>query len=129
MSVFLGSPSAFLFVGLLAGIASGLFGVGGGIIIVPLLMWFFGFSQLQATGTSLVALLLPVGALAVFEYYRNQIITGSEIKWGLLVALGLFLGALLGAKLAPHLNALLLKRLFALILAFAAIRLWFFEKS
>lgn len=88
----------FLAIGLVAGIASGIFGIGGGVLIVPALAFFCGFSQEQSIGTSLAVLLPPVGLAAVFEYYRNG---NVNIKAALLVALGIFVGAWLGA-LAAH---------------------------
>lgn len=113
--------------GLTAGLASGLFGVGGGIVIVPLLIWIFGFSILQANAISLVALLLPVGGLAVYEYYQSGFINQETFKYGLIIAFGLFLGAFGGAKIAQSVDVILLKKGFALLLVFAAIRLWFFS--
>jgi uncharacterized protein len=115
--------------GLLAGVTSGLFGVGGGIMIVPALVWLFGFSHLQANGTSLVALLLPVGSLAAYQYYQNGFIGLGELKFGLILSVGLFLGGFFGAKWAPHVNIILLKRIFGLVLFFGALRLWFFDSK
>lgn len=119
-----------LCVGLFAGVASGLFGVGGGVVIVPLLVWFFGYSQLQASGTSLLALVLPLGALAgVYQYYRQGLIGMSDVKLGIAISIGLFFGGFIGAKIAPQVNLQLLKRGFAVLLLFSAIQLWFFDKK
>ena len=123
MTVLLGV--AFLAVGLCAGVASGLFGLGGGIVIVPLLMFGLGFTQLSANGTSLVAMLLPVGLLGAITYFRSGAITPFHVGAGLLIALGLFIGILFGAKIAVGLSAPLLKKLFALLLLVVAVRLWF----
>jgi len=84
----------FLGIGLFAGLASGVFGMGGGILIVPALTFLAGFSQEKATGTSLAVLLPPVGIMAVLEYYRSGEV---DLKAGLLIALGLVIGAWLGA--------------------------------
>ncbi len=84
----------FLGIGLVAGLAAGFFGVGGGILIVPALTFLAGFTQERATGTSLAVLLPPVGLLAVMEYFRHG---NVDIKAGLLIAIGLILGAWLGA--------------------------------
>lgn len=111
--------SVFL-LGLGAGVLSGLFGIGGGIIIVPGLVYLFGFSQHKAQGTSLVALLLPVGILAVLRYYKAGHI---EFSSGLLLALGLFLGAYFGANVANSLPTLLLKRLFGGLFLIIAIHM------
>ena len=62
----------YLIIGIIAGIFSGFFGIGGGIVIIPALVYLIGFSQLKAQGTSLVALLPPVGILAFFEYYEKR---------------------------------------------------------
>ncbi len=118
-----------LFVGLLAGICSGLFGIGGGVIIVPLIGLLFQFNQQNAVATSLVALLLPVGALGVWQYYRSGFLESIHWKTGLLIALGLFLGTLLGSKIAVGLSASLLKKMFAAFLVIVAIRLWWTASS
>ncbi len=111
--------------GFCAGIASGLFGIGGGVIIVPILVFFYDLKQSSASGTSLVALLLPVGLLGVWEYYNAGKIAGSEIRMGLLIGLGLFLGAYVGSKIAITIDEQTLKKGFALFLIFVAARLWF----
>lgn len=111
-------------VGTCAGIFSGVFGIGGGIIIVPILVSLFGLSQQTANGTSLVALLAPVGILGVMEYYRSGKLSPENIKMGMFIALGIFVGAFLGAKLAVHLSSDTLKKAFAIFLIFVAGRLW-----
>lgn len=90
-----------LLIGLVAGIASGLFGIGGGVLIVPGLVFVLGFSQLAATGTSLAVLLPPVGIAAVLEYYRHG---NVDLKAALIVAAALLVGAWFGALLANHLK-------------------------
>jgi uncharacterized membrane protein YfcA len=114
-----------LITGIAAGILSGMFGVGGGVIIVPALVFFFGMSQQTASATSLMALLLPVGLLGVYEYYQAGKITTEHIWFGLVVALGLFAGAFFGARIAIELSSDLLRRLFAVFLVVVAIRLWY----
>ena len=107
--------------GLLSGFLAGLFGIGGGVLIVPALLYFARMSQLTATGTSLGALLLPVGALGAWEYYR----TGNlDLRAALIIAIGLFFGAFFGAKLAHILTAVQLRRGFAVFLVLVAIRVW-----
>jgi uncharacterized membrane protein YfcA len=110
--------------GAIAGVCSGLFGIGGGVIIVPMLIFFVGYSQRAATGTSLVALLLPVGILGVWEYYRSGAISSEHIKFGLLISIGMFFGALLGAKISLSLDSKTLARAFAVFLVVIAARLW-----
>jgi len=115
----------FLAIGLAAGVLSGLFGIGGGIVIVPALLFFARMSPATATGTSLGALLLPVGALGAWEYYR----TGNlDVRSSLLLAVGLFFGAYVGAKLNQVLSPVQAKRAFAVFLLFVAVRLWMTAK-
>ena len=115
-------PLLFLIVGLLAGVLSGVFGIGGGVVIVPALIFIAGFAPIAATGTSLGALLLPVGALGAYEYYKKGNLNIGASLW---IALGLFLGAWLGARLAQHLTPLQLRRAFAVFLVLIAGRMWF----
>ena len=96
----------FVFIGALAGVAAGLFGVGGGIVLVPALIYWSGFSQHLATGTSLAVLLPPIGLAATLEYYRHG---NVDIRATIFLAVGLFAGAWVGAYLAnqmkgPHLR-------------------------
>ena len=112
----------FIAVGFAAGILAGLFGVGGGLIIVPALVLLAHFTPITAIGTSLGALLLPVGALGVWEYYRKGHL---NIPAALFIAIGIFCGALLGAKLAHQMSPLQLKRAFAVFLVVVAGRMWF----
>ncbi len=118
-------PQWFWFVctGIAAGVASGLFGIGGGIIIVPILVFGFGYTQIAASGTSLVALLLPVGAFAVWNYWRAQKITGDHINGGLLIGLGIAIGAVLGSQLAIDMNQDTLRRCFAIFLVLVAVKM------
>jgi uncharacterized membrane protein YfcA len=112
----------FLLIGLGAGVLSGLFGIGGGVVVVPALIFIARMQPQNATGTSLAALLLPVGAVGAWEYYR----TGNlDPGAGLLIALGLFVGVGLGARLSLQLPPATLRRAFAVFLALIAVRLWF----
>ena len=111
----------YILIGTAAGVLAGLFGIGGGVIIVPALLYVARMSQLTATGTSLGALLLPVGALGAWEYYR----TGNlDVRAALVIAVGLFVGVFFGAKLAHVLTAIQLRRGFAVFLVLIAIRVW-----
>ena len=112
----------FLAIGLGAGVLSGLFGIGGGVVIVPALLLLARMPAQTATGTSLAALLLPVGALGAWTYYRAGHL---DIKAALWIALGLFAGAWVGAQIAQQLSAPLLKRIFAVFLLLLAVRVWF----
>lgn len=114
-----------LVIGLLTGVFSGIFGVGGGVILVPILVLLFKYAPQTASGTSLVALLLPVGLLGVLEYYKVGKIGPTHIYAGLIIAVGLFFGTYFGAKFAAHLPTEILQKCFAVFLIFIAIRLWF----
>lgn len=111
----------FLAIGLGAGVLSGLFGIGGGVVIVPALTLLAAFPMKTATGTSLGALLLPVGLLGAWTYHR----TGNlDLRASLWIALGLFVGAFIGAQVVQHLTDLQLRRAFAGFLALVAVKLW-----
>lgn len=112
----------FVGIGLVAGVLSGVFGIGGGVVIVPSLILLAGLAPITATGTSLAALLLPVGALGAWEYYRKGHLNLGAALW---IALGLFIGVWFGARLAQHLSAIQLKRSFAVFLVLVAGRIWF----
>ena len=111
----------FLIIGLGAGVLSGLFGIGGGIVIVPALLFFAKYQPQMATGTSLGALLLPVGALGAWQYWK-----AGDLEWraSLLIAVGLFFGAFVGARVAQQLPAPVLKKTFAVFLVLVAIQMW-----
>lgn len=111
----------FLLIGLAAGVLSGLFGIGGGIVIVPALLFFAKFQPQMATGTSLGALLLPVGALGAWQYWKAG---NLDFRASLLIAAGLFFGAFFGARIAQALPAPVLKKSFAIFLVLVAIQLW-----
>lgn len=108
---------AFIILGLLTGVLSGLLGIGGGAIIVPILSILFGMSQHMAVGTSLGAMLLPVGLLGAWEYYKAGNI---DFKASLLIAIGLFLGAWFGGMFAQHLSPIVMRRIFAIFLLLLA---------
>ena len=101
------SPSLmFVIIGTLGGVAAGLFGIGGGIVIVPALMYWAGFSQHVAIGTSLAVLLPPIGLAAVLEYHRHGNI---DVRAAVILAVTMFIGSWLGAYFAnqiegPHLR-------------------------
>ena len=109
-------------IGLAAGILSGLFGIGGGVIVVPALIFLVGLEQRTATGTSLAALLLPVGILGVMTYAR---VGAVKFPVAALLALGILLGTALGARVAFTLPEVWLRRSLALLLVFVAAQLWF----
>lgn len=110
----------FLFLGLIAGIFSGLIGIGGGTIIVPALVFLFGFSQHQAQGTTLALLVPPIGLLAAYTYYQKGFV---DLKVASLICIGFFFGGLLGAKLATKLSNVTLERIFGIALLFIAVKM------
>lgn len=99
-----------LLIGVIVGMFSGVVGIGGGILFVPLLVWFFGMDQHKAQGTSLGALLAPVGILAFIEYYRAG---NADIRVAALLAIGFLVGGYFGAAGAQMISDLLLRRIFA----------------
>jgi uncharacterized membrane protein YfcA len=107
-------------VGLLAGVFAGMFGIGGGLIIVPALLFLLKVKELEAIGTSLAALIPPVGLLGAFEYYRNGYI---NLRYAGLLALGLFLGAFFGARIMIGLPPHVIRRLYAAFLFVIATRM------
>jgi hypothetical protein len=111
----------FIAIGLVAGVIAGIFGIGGGIVIGPALILLAKFQPQTATGTSLGALLLPVGALGAWEYWRRGHLNIAASLW---IALGLFMGAWFGAKLAQTISGPQLQKGFAIFLVLIAIRVW-----
>lgn len=101
----------YVVVGIAGGIFAGLFGVGGGIILVPALIYAAGFSQHKATGTSLAVLLPPVGLAATIEYWRHG---NVDLKAGAILAATMFAGSWLGAHLANRMKGPHLRLLFGL---------------
>ncbi len=110
-----------LIIGLAAGILSGFFGVGGGVLIVPALVLVLAQPQHTAIGTSLAALLPPVGLLGAIEYYRHGKV---NIPYAMLIGAGLLVGGYFGALIASNIPGLALRRAFAIFLALIAIRLF-----
>ena len=109
-----------IIIGLCAGMLSGLIGVGGGIIVVPALVFFLGFSQHEAQGTSLGLLLLPVGILAVANYYKQGFI---DVKVVAIMCLAFVVGGWLGSKLSLALPEEMVKKIFAVILLYTAFKM------
>jgi uncharacterized membrane protein YfcA len=112
-------------IGLAAGVLSGMIGIGGGIIVVPALVFILGFSQQQAQGTSLGLLLLPVGILAVMNYYKQGYI---DIKVVGIMSVTFILGGWLGSKLSLSIPQETVKKIFAVLLIVVAAKMLFFDK-
>lgn len=109
-----------LAIGLVAGVAAGMFGIGGGLIIVPALLFLLKLKELEAIGTSLAALIPPVGLLGAVEYYRNGYI---NVRYAALVAAGLFLGAYFGARIMIALPEAHIRRVYGGFLLVIALRM------
>ncbi|MBT5750269.1 MAG: sulfite exporter TauE/SafE family protein [Flavobacteriales bacterium] len=109
-----------IIIGLLAGILSGLVGVGGGILMIPLLIIFLGLSQHQAQGTALFAMLPPIGILAAINYYKE-----GFVKWeyAIVIAFTFVIGGYLGSKLSLSLPPQTVRRIFGVIMLLGAIKL------
>lgn len=112
-------------IGLIAGMLSGLIGIGGGVIIVPCLVYFLAFTQKDAQGTSLGLLMLPVGVLGVMQYYKMGHVDYKLIG---ILAIGFVLGSFLGSKLALTISEGNLKKIFAVIMILIACKILFFDK-
>lgn len=108
---------SLILIGILAGVLSGLVGVGGGIIMVPLLVMFFSFNQHQAQGTSLAVLAVPVTAVAVFNYYKEGQL---NLKYAAIIAVFFVVGSIFGSKFALTLDQKVLKKIFAVVLVVIA---------
>lgn len=111
-----------LVLGLVVGIFSGLIGIGGGVIAVPLLVYAFHMDQKMAQGTSLIMLLGPTGIFAIMEYYKAG---NVNFKVGLLMAAGVLVGAYFGGAWAQQMSNLVLRRTFAVVLAGVAVKMFF----
>lgn len=114
-----------IIVGLVAGMLSGLVGLGGGVIIVPALVYLIGFSQHEATGTSLGILLLPAGIFAVMNYYKKGYI---DVKVVAILFVGFLVGGWLGSKMSVGMPENTLKKVFAVALLLIAGKVLFFDK-
>ena len=112
-------------IGLIAGILSGLVGVGGGILMVPMFVIFLGITQHNAQGMSLAVMLPPVTFLAVYNYHK-----AGDIDWrmALIVSAVFIIGGFFGSKIALKIDQLTLKRIFGVMMLIAAIKLMFFSK-
>jgi len=115
MNIFL-----YVLLGVVAGIFSGLIGIGGGIIIVPVLVLLFGLSQHTAQGTTLALMVPPIGLLAALAYYKQGFV---DLKIAAFVCLGFFVGGLIGAKFAIAIPDQLLKRIFGVVLLAVSVKI------
>jgi len=109
-----------LLLGIVAGILSGLFGIGGGVVIVPLLVMLFGLSQQTAQGTTLAMLSIPVSLVAAINYTKAEMV---DWKIAVLLAIGFMLGGFFGSKFAIGIDGALMKKMFAVLMIVLAVKM------
>ena len=114
-----------IIIGILSGTLSGLVGIGGGIIIVPCLVFFLAFSQKMAQGTSLAVLTLPVVVLGMLQYYKQGNVDFKAVGF---IAMGFIIGGFFGGKIANNLPDATIKKIFAILLILVAIKMLFLDK-
>ena len=114
----------YVLLGLVAGIFSGLIGIGGGIILVPALALLFGLSQHTAQGTTLALMVPPIGLLAAWTYYKGGFV---DLKIAALICLGFFVGGLVGAKFATGISEQVLRKVFGVALLAASLKMILFK--
>jgi uncharacterized protein len=112
----------FIILGVMAGMLSGLIGIGGGIIIVPALIFIFGFSQHQAQGTTLALMVPPIGILAAWTYYKQGHV---DLHAALFICIGFLAGSIFGAKLAASISDTILEKTFGIILLLVSLKMIF----
>jgi uncharacterized protein len=116
----MGIFALYVLLGLAAGTLSGLIGIGGGILIVPALVFLFHFSQQQAQGTTLALLVPPIGILAAYTYYQKGFV---DIKVAAIIAIGFVIGSILGSKIAVGIPSQALQKVFGVALLLIAIKM------
>jgi len=115
-----------LAIGLFSGMLGGMVGIGGGIVIVPALIYFLGFSQLNAQGTSLALIMFPVGVLGVINYYKQGHIDFNIV---FILAVGFVIGSFLGSKFAMNIPQAFVRKSFAMLMIIIAMKMLFFDKK
>ena len=114
-----------IIIGLAAGVLGGMVGIGGGLLMIPALVIFLGFSQKAAQGTSVAVMLPPIGILAAWNYYKAGYV---NMKYALIIAFAFILGGWLGSKIAIALPETIVKRFFAALLVVTAVKMFFESK-
>lgn len=114
----------YILTGLLMGIFAGCLGIGGGLILIPILVYGFGLTQHQAQGTSLAAMIPPITLLAALRYYQS-----GNVKVGMaaFIALGFILGGFAGASFIQHVPEQALRKVFGIVMLLASVRILFFK--
>lgn len=111
----------FLGIGLGAGVLSGMFGIGGGVVIVPLLIWLAKMAPRAAVGTSLAAILSPASIFGAYTYWKSG---DLDIRAALALSAGLLVGAGIGARLAQFVDGVVIQRAFAVLMVLLAVKVW-----
>ncbi len=111
-----------ILIGIVTGIAAGMLGIGGAIIMIPAMVFFLGFSQQMAQGTSLAVMLPPIGIIAAYNYYKEG---QANLKFALIVAVAFIIGSYFGSKLALNLPQPVLKKIFGVLLLLVAAKMLF----
>ncbi|PQJ12010.1 permease [Flavipsychrobacter stenotrophus] len=111
-----------IFIGLTAGILSGMIGLGGGVVMIPMMVMMLAMDQKMAQGTSIAIMLPPIGILAVYNYYKEGYV---NIKFAAVIAAAFIIGGFFGSKLAIALPAELVKKIFAVLLVAIAVKMFF----
>ncbi len=114
-----------MLLGLTAGTFGGLLGIGGGIIMIPALIFVFNLTQQQAQGTSLAVMIPPIGLLAAYTYYQKGLV---DVKAAALICVGFFIGGWLGARIATSISNAALQKIFGVFLLLVGTKLVFFGK-
>ncbi|MBU1219241.1 sulfite exporter TauE/SafE family protein [Myxococcota bacterium] len=112
----------FVAIGVCGGLISGLLGIGGATLMIPALIFFVGYDQKLAQGTTLMLMVPPIGLLAAVEYYRHGFV---NMRGAIIMAIFFFIGGYFGAKMAVKMNPVLLRKLFAVFLAIISVRMFF----
>jgi len=115
-----------LAIGLFSGMLGGLVGIGGGVVLVPALIYILGFSQLNAQGTSLALIMFPVGVLGVINYYKQGHIDFNIV---FILAVGFVVGSFLGSKFAMNIPQAFVKKSFAMLMIIIAMKMLFFDNK
>ena len=110
-------------IGLFAGAMSGFVGIGGGVIMVPALIYLMGLSQMEAQGTSLILMLPPIGIMAVMNYYKAGHLNNTLITYGIVIAIAFIVGGYFGSKLAIRLSDSVVKLIFGVLMLYISVKM------
>jgi uncharacterized membrane protein YfcA len=118
----IGTLILLIIIGFAAGFVGGLIGVGGGIVVIPALVILLGMTQGQAQGTNLAMMIPPIGILAAYNYWKNDMV---NIKFALILAATFIIGGYLGSKVSVQIPQVTLKKVFSILLIIVAIKMFF----